>query len=128
MTNTQTDETMVAELLKLEEERCRAFRELDEGAMQALLSPDYTHVHMSGHLDDKAAFMEGFKNRPQHGVSRGSLMVRIHGDAAIMTGRTYTTRQTDKGVEDLGGFATQTWIRQDGSWRLAAMQVCPYSE
>jgi hypothetical protein len=45
-----------------------------------------------------------------------------------MTGRMYTSRQTSDGVDIIDSFATQTWIKQDGSWKLAAIQVCPYSD
>jgi ketosteroid isomerase-like protein len=124
--DSQDQTTVAAELIRLEDERCRAFRQLDDAAMRDLLSDDYTHVHMNGHLEDKAAFMTVFKNR-QRTITRGDLHVRVHGDAAIMTGRMLTNRKTATGDEEIDSFATQTWIKQDGAWKLAAIQVCPYT-
>jgi ketosteroid isomerase-like protein len=124
--DSQDQTTVAAELIRLEDERCRAFRQLDDAAMQDLLSDDYTHVHMNGHLEDKAAFMAVFKNR-QRTITRGDVNVRVHGNAAIMTGRMLTTRKTANGDEEIDSFATQTWIKQDGAWKLAAIQVCPYT-
>lgn len=126
MTNSQSNQTLAAELVAREQDRCRAFQELDETAMRDLLTDDYTHVHMNGRLEDKAAFMAAFKNR-QRVVTREGLNVRIHGDAAIMTGRMLTSRKTDTGAEEiLDSFATQTWVRQPDGWKLAAIQVGPY--
>jgi ketosteroid isomerase-like protein len=121
------DDAVTRELIRLEGERCRAFQELDADAILQLLSEDYSHVHMNGHLEDKAAFMAAFKNR-RRSITRDALGVRVHGDAAIMTGRMYTSRQTSDGIDVIDSFATQTWIKQEGSWKLAAIQVCPYSD
>ena len=127
MTGTQVnDDPAVAELIRLEDERCRAFRQLDHAAMEGLLSDDYTHVHMNGHLEDKAGFMAVLKNR-QRIIRREGLAVRVHSDAAIMTGRMLTSRKTETGTHEIDSFATQTWIRQDSEWKLAAIQVCPYT-
>lgn len=125
----QSDATTAetAELLRLEDERCRAFKDVDEPAMSVLLSSDYTHVHQNGHLEDKKAFLSMLPKR-QRSITREGLQVRVHGDAAIMTGRMLTTRQTASGTETMDTFATQTWIKQNGSWKLAAIQVGPYSE
>jgi ketosteroid isomerase-like protein len=125
-TSSQTNEAVAAELVRLEDERCRAFRELDHPGIEALLSDDYSHVHMNGHLEDKAAFMAMFGNR-QRSIRREQLDIRVHGDAAIMTGRMFTTRQTPNGTDEMDTFATQTWVRQDDGWKLAAIQVCPYT-
>ena len=127
MASSVDTEAVAAELTSLEAERCRAFQELDEAAMEELLSPDYTHVHMNGHLEDKEAFMSVFKNR-QRAITRDGLKIRVHGDAAIMTGRMFTSRKTATGAEDIDSFAKQTWVKQDGRWQLAAIQVCPYVE
>ena len=124
---TQLHDAVAAELTRLEDERCRAFQDLDEPAMSALLSSDYTHVHMNGHMEDKQAFLAMLPKR-QRSIAREGLQIRVHGDAAIMTGRMLTTRQTASGAETMDTFATQTWIKQDDAWKLAAIQVCPYSE
>jgi ketosteroid isomerase-like protein len=121
---TLQDDSVKAELVGLEDERCRAFKDLDEKAMSDLLSSDYSHVLMNGHMEDKAAFLAMLPKR-QRSIAREDLNVRIHGDSAIMTGRMLTTRETGDVMDT---FATQTWIKQDGAWKLAAIQVCPYSE
>ncbi len=124
-TSSQTHDVVTAELVELENERCRAFQELDHVKIEMLLSDDYSHVHMNGHAEDKAEFMAAFKGR-QRTISRGDLRIRIHGDAAIMTGRMYTSRNTEDGIDEIDSFATQTWIKQGGDWKLSAIQVCRY--
>ena len=120
----QQDNAVTAELIRLEDERCRAFKDLDETAMSNLLTSDYSHVHMNGHMEDKPAFMAMLPKR-QRSIARQDLNVRVHGDSAIMTGRMLTTRETGDVMDT---FATQTWVKQDGAWKLAAIQVCPYAE
>jgi hypothetical protein len=44
-----------------------------------------------------------------------------------MTGRMVTTRQVEGGTDEIDSFATQSWIKRDGGWKLAAIQVCPYT-
>lgn len=126
MTEAQTTAAVTEELMHLEQERCRAFLELDEAVMRDLLSDDYTHVHMNGHMEDKQAFLDMLSKR-QRTIAREGLRIRVHGDAAIMTGRMLTTRDTPSGSETMDTFATQTWVKQPGGWKLAAIQVCPYT-
>jgi ketosteroid isomerase-like protein len=123
---TQQGDAATAEILRLEDERCRAFQEIDEAAMSTLLSSDYTHVHQNGHMEDKQAFLSMLPKR-KRSISRDDLQIRLHGDAAIMTGRMLTTRETDSGTQTMDAFTTQTFVVEDGAWKLAAMQVCPYT-
>ena len=64
-TATGAERAVVEELLKLEEERCRALSEQDWPAFEAILSEDYTHVHMPGRIEEKAAYIAGQKERPR---------------------------------------------------------------
>ena len=64
-----------AELIALEEERCRAISEPDLPALEKILADDLTHTHITGHTEGKAAYLAGLSGRPRK-TTRGDLSVR----------------------------------------------------
>jgi ketosteroid isomerase-like protein len=115
------DSTVVATLLRLEQERCRALSEKDWSALDALLSDDYTHVHTTGRVEDKPTYIQGMKARPRE-TSRGDLTVRIYGDSAVMMGLQTNKTQGPDGTNLMHSQVIQVWVKQGGSWRLVAGQ------
>jgi ketosteroid isomerase-like protein len=112
-----TDETSQA-VVAAEMQRCRALSEQDWETLDALLHEKLTHTHMNGRVDTKAALIENVKRRPRT-VRRGTLTVHVFGDVAVMTGPQYL----DLGAGELENQATETWIKQDGRWLLAAFHA-----
>jgi uncharacterized protein (TIGR02246 family) len=98
---------------------CRAYQVGDADALERLLSPDYTLTDSRGAVitreQDIAEVRTGavryvlFENR--------DMRVRIHGDAAIVTGRTHV--ESTPGKRLVFQF-TDTLIRRDGRWLVAA--------
>lgn len=113
-------DTDIQALLDLERQRCAAIGAADGDALRALLTPDYTHVHMTAKIDDADGHIEAIVARPR-GVERGPITVRLYGDAAVLIGE-----QTNiVGDQRSTGVAQQLAVRQDGRWRFAAMQLTP---
>ena len=52
-------------LLDLERRRCDAIARGDAAALQALLTDDYVHVHMTGKVDDRAGHIQAVAARPR---------------------------------------------------------------
>lgn len=110
------------EILRVEAELCRAFEAGDADYLRKALDPGFTLVSSTGVVtgfDENVA--EVAQREPAYEVFRNHGQdVRVHGDAAIVTGIT-----TVKGRADGEAFAadfrfTDTWLRRDGSWVLAA--------
>lgn len=110
------------EILRIEAELCRAFEVGDTEVLRAGLDETFTLVDSRGVITDLAQNLaemasgvvdyEVFRN---HGQA-----VRLYGDTAIVIGIT-----TVKGKSGETAFAadfrfTDTWIRRDGGWRMAA--------
>jgi hypothetical protein len=112
---------VVAELTRLEQERCRALSQQDWSALEALLSEDYTHTHTTGRVEDKPTYMQGMKERPRE-TFRGDLRVRVYGDTAVMQG--LQTNKTQRGGETslMESQVIQVWVRQGNAWKLVATQ------
>ena len=114
--------TAVAELLKLEQERCRALSEKDWRALDRLLSEDYTHVHTTGRIEDKSTYIQSMKDRPRE-TSRGDSSIRVYGDAAVMMGLQTNKTERDGAESLMHSQVLQVWeLHQGETWKLVAGQ------
>lgn len=114
------------QLNALEQRRLAALRDRDAAALQAVLADDYIHMHSTGRVDDRAAFIKGTLERPRRS-ERGPLLIRVYGELAVMTGE-----QTNQSVNADGSIGagqrfmvTQVAHLEKGAWRLVSMQVTP---
>lgn len=115
-----SDETNVQDILTLERRRCDALTSNDVAALADLMSEDLIHVHGNGHMDGKAAYIEGVRTKYVfHRIERGDLTVRVYGDLAVVVGpldQTVEIRGSDKRNE-IKAAATQTWVRDGAGWK-----------
>jgi ketosteroid isomerase-like protein len=120
------DDSAAAELLQLEAERCRAISAGDVAALGQLLADDLTHTHVTGRTEDKATYLAALGGRPRV-TTRRELKVRVHGDAAIMTGTLINAFPPDGGTVRPASEAQalQVWIKAGGGWKLAAFVAFP---
>jgi len=116
-----------AQVLALEHALCEAYLHGDVPAMQRGLADDFTLVNGRGGVSTKAEDIESARTgsvryrRFENSESR----VRIYGsDAAVVTGITSVAGATAAGREfELRVRFTDTYVRQDGRWLLAASQA-----
>jgi ketosteroid isomerase-like protein len=121
-TNTRDAESDRRDILRVEAMLCRAFEVGDAEVLRDGLDETFTLVDSRGVIIDRAQNLaemasgvvdyEVFRNHDQ--------AVRLYGDTAIVIGIT-----TVKGKSGETAFAadfrfTDTWIRRDGGWRMAA--------
>jgi hypothetical protein len=120
-----SDISVIGEIEKLEQERCRALMESNLAALADLVGDDLVHVHAGGSVENKVDYLEGVKTRLQfHRVERDGMRVRSYGDMAVATGRlsqSITNRVTGKRL-DLEIFTTQVWVRRSGTWKQTSFQ------
>lgn len=110
------------EVAALEQERIAAMMAADETTVprvEKLLSEDYCHIHPNGRVDDKATHLamlaRGIGRARQ--VSRDNVRVLVHGDTAVLIGRLVS------GPNNTEMTSSQTWVRQDGAWKLVSNQA-----
>lgn len=110
------------ELLRVEAALCHAFEAGDARFLRSALDGTFTLVDSHGEVTDYEQNIADVDRRePRYEMFRNhEQQVRLFGDAAIVTGVT-----TVKGISGKGAFAadfryTDTWIRRDGHWKLAA--------
>lgn len=110
------------EIRRVEAEICQAFLRGDAATLRPLLDDGFILTSSTGVVTDLAQNLEEVRTRdPAYDEFRNhDQIVRLHGDAAIVTGIT-----TVKGRSGGESFAkdfqfTDTWVRRDGRWLLAA--------
>jgi ketosteroid isomerase-like protein len=115
----------VESLKALEERRCAAISAGDVGALRAMLSDDYVHVHMTGQVDDRSGHLKAIAERPRR-TERGELLVRVYGDLAVLTGELANhTLGPDGEARTVRAYCQQVAVRQAGAWRFVSVQLTP---
>lgn len=110
------------EILQVETALCRAFETGDVQALRDGLDATFTLTDSRGtvtDLDQNLAEVAG--GDPDYEVFRNHEQeIRLYGDAAIVTGIT-SIRSRSGGTTFEGDFQfTDTWVRRDDGWKLAA--------
>jgi len=119
----ETDQTNA--VLQTERELCTAYLKGDTDAIARGVMEDYTLTNSTGKITTRADdIAEAKKNDPKYEVFENhDMKVRVHGDTAVVTGRTHT-----KGISDGKSFDsefqfTDTFVKDGGHWRLLAGHV-----
>jgi hypothetical protein len=110
----------VAELKKLEQERCKAISEPNIAALGNLLADDYLHVHTSAVTMDKPTYLKSLGNSPRTTYRGDDVTVRIYGDVAVMNG-TQINKNPNGSLLEM--FITQAWVKKNGAWKIASFQA-----
>lgn len=110
------------EIRRVEALVCAAFERGDGGTLERHLTPDFTLTSSRGEVTDRAQnIAEVVSREPRYEVFRNhGQKVRVYGDAAIVLGVT-TIKATVAGQPFEADFQfTDTYVRRDGQWLLAA--------
>lgn len=121
-----TDDSARQEIEAAERRRCAALTAGDADALGALMADDLVHIHGNGHMDDKTAYLDGFRNRFRfHRVERGALKIRVRGDVAIVNGP-LTQAVSVNGVDainEITAVVTQSWVRGADGWKQSTCHM-----
>ena len=96
-----------------------ALRKGDEAALNTIYADDYTITTDTGGVQTKAQRLAWVKANTARlsGLDFQDLETRVYGDAAVVTGRATST------TDGLNSRIIQVWVKQGGTWRLAAGQT-----
>ena len=110
------------EIRRVETAVCAAFEQGDAAALEKYLTPDFTLTSSRGEVTDRKQNMAEVASRePRYTVFRNhDQKLRLYGDSAIVLGVT-TIKATVDGKPFEADFQfTDTYVRRDGHWLLAA--------
>lgn len=110
------------EIRRVEAAVCAAFEHGDGAALEKNLTPDFTLTSSRGEVTDRAQnIAEVVSREPRYEVFRNhEQSVRLYGDAAIVLGITTVKASVAGKPFDADFQFTDTYVRRDGHWLLAA--------
>jgi len=119
-----------ADILEMENERCRAELARDLETLGRLLDDKFVYVAGSGAVIDKINLLESRKKLQWLQLDRQDLDVCVGGDIAVITGvLLYSTRETGSPDTAVGkAFCTQVLARRDGRWLFTVQQLTRLQE
>jgi uncharacterized protein (TIGR02246 family) len=122
----QTPTRDSAAVLQAEHNGCVAYLQGDADKIANFLTDDYTLTDSKGEISTAADDIEDARTaRVRYDVFENyDMKVRLYGDhTAIVTGKTRIKGNTQAKPIDIIVQFTDTFVKQDGRWRLAAGHV-----
>ena len=112
------------EILALEERRYAAMLAADMGALEPLVHEDLVYTHSSGVVDGKASWLESMRSGKTRykSVQCADEKVRLHGDAALVTGGATLEVEIGGQPKTLRLRYLNVWVNSGGGWKFAAWQ------
>jgi len=100
----------------------------DGAALEALLSPSYTHTDVFGAFLERAPWLTYARRRAGRAtrIAFRDVRTRIVGDAAIVTGLNEVSGPGGRSADDRAAHTlrfTQVWVWRDGRWLREAFQA-----
>jgi uncharacterized protein (TIGR02246 family) len=129
LAETPTDES--ASVLQIERDGCIAYLRGDADKIANFLTDDYTLTNSKGEITKAADDIEDARSgRVHYDVFENyDMKVRVYGGhTAIVTGKTKVKGTAQGKPIDIIVQFTDTFVKQDGRWRLAAGHVSRLKE
>lgn len=113
-------------VLQFEHDACKAFLEADIAGLERVLTPDFTLTLSDGEVSTRANEINELRSGRVHYdiFENYDMKARSYGDsAAVVIGKTRVKGTSDGKSFDRVVQFTDTLIKRDGSWQLAAGHV-----
>jgi len=114
------------EVLQFERDACKAFLDADPIALERVLTPDFTLTLSNGEVSTRGNEIYELRNGKVHYdmFENYDMKARLYGnDMAVVLGKTRVKGTADGKPFDRIVQFTDTLIRRDGCWQLAAGHV-----
>jgi ketosteroid isomerase-like protein len=114
------------EVLQFERDACKAFLDADVSALERVLTPDFTLTLSSGEVSTRADEINELQSKKVHYdvFENYDMLARLYGnDMAVVLGKTRVKGIADGKPFDRVVQFTDTLIKRDGRWQLAAGHV-----
>jgi ketosteroid isomerase-like protein len=114
------------EVLQFELDACKAFLDADVAALERVLTPDFTLTLSNGEVSTRADEVNELHTGKVHYdvFENYDMLARLYGnDMAVVLGKTRVKGTADGKPFDRVVQFTDTMIKRDGRWQLAAGHV-----
>jgi ketosteroid isomerase-like protein len=112
-------------VLQAERDLATAYLKSDADGIAQGVMEDYTLTNSMGKVTTRADdIAEAKKNDPKYEIFENyDIKVRVHGDTAVVTGKTHTKGVSGEKPFDFQFQFTDTFVKDGGRWRLLAGHV-----
>lgn len=121
------DQAIADTIIELESARCRALVDADIGALAELVDDQLVHIHATGQVDDKPAYLRLVETaiRFLRVERQPDFHVQVHNDIAVATGRLVQSIEFRATAErrEMDVITTQVWLRRGSTWRQISFQA-----
>ncbi len=114
------------EVLQFERDACKAFLDADTGALERVLAPDFTLTLSDGEVNTRADEISELRSGKVHYevFENYDMLARLYGnDTAVILGKTRVKGTADGKQFDRVVQFTDTLVKREGRWQLAAGHV-----
>ena len=114
------------EVLQFERDACKAFLDADTAALEQVLTPDFTLTLSNGDVSTRVDEINELRSRKVHYdvFENYDMLARLYGnDMAVVLGKTRVKGTSDGKPFDRVVQFTDTLIKREGRWQLAAGHV-----
>ena len=114
------------EVLQFERDACKAFLDADVAGLGRVLTPDFTLTLSNGDVETRADQINELHSGKVHYdvFENHDMLARLYGnDTAVVLGKTHVKGTADGKPFDRIVQFTDTLIKRDGRWQLAAGHV-----
>jgi Domain of unknown function (DUF4440) len=114
------------DVLQFERDACKAFLDADPTALERVLSPDFTLTLSNGDVNTRVDEINELHSGKVHYdvFENYDMLARLYGDnTAVVLGKTHVKGTVDGKPFDRVVQFTDTLIKGDGRWQLAAGHV-----
>jgi len=114
------------EVLQFERDACKAFLDADVSALERVLTPDFTLTVSNGEVSTRADEINELQSNKVHYdvFENYDMLARLYGnDTAVVLGKTRVKGTADGKAFDRVVQFTDTLIKRDGRWQLAAGHI-----
>jgi len=117
--------TAEEEIRSAEKTWALAVKSGDIATLEKIFTPGLIYAHATGAIESKAKYLERLKSGKQRysDVIHESTKIVIYGDTAVAHSIARTIGTNDQGPFNDHLMMMHFWVKQDGSWRLAAHQT-----
>ena len=114
------------EVLQFERDACKAFVDADVAALERVLTPDFTLTLSNGDVSTRADEVNELQSGKVHYdiFENYDMLARLYGEnMAVVLGKTHVKGTSEGKPFDRVVQFTDTLIKRDGRWQLAAGHV-----
>ena len=114
------------EVLQFERDACKAFLDAEVSALERVLTPDFTLTLSNGDVSTRADEINELQSKKVHYdvFENYDMLARLYGnDMAVVLGKTRVKGTADGKPFDRVVQFTDTMIKRNGRWQLAAGHV-----